>query len=93
VGFQICSRLVEHIVKFQVQMMRLQILHKEYGRNGPRKLAESVKDVLGLQIDAFTEPVVVLLSRSTHSVILYVMAGRPCPPPPHCSPQNRMMAF
>ena len=27
VGFQISSRLVEHILKFQVQMMRLQIQH------------------------------------------------------------------
>ena len=63
VGFQICSRLVEHIVKFQVQMMRLQILHEEYGRNGPRKLAESVKDILDLQTDAFPEPIVVLMSR------------------------------
>ena len=52
---QIRSRLVELVIKIQIQMMRLQIHDKEHGRHRTRKFTKSVVYVLGLEGNALPE--------------------------------------
>ena len=46
---QISSRLIELIIKIEIEVMRLQIHDKKYRWHRPRKLAKAIVDVLGLE--------------------------------------------
>ena len=63
-SLQIRSRLIELVVKLQVQMMCLQVRDQEHGRNCPREFPEGVIDVLGLQRHAFAKTLIMDLRSS-----------------------------
>lgn len=59
VGAQVCTGLAEPVVEVEVQVMGLNIVHDEHGRNGPGELSERVEDSLRLRGDAGFECLIV----------------------------------
>jgi hypothetical protein len=51
VGAQVRTGLEEPVVEVEVQVMGLNIVHDEHGRNGPGELSERVEDILRLRGD------------------------------------------
>ena len=72
---QISSRLVELVIKIQVEMMRLQIRDEEHGGHRTGKLAKGVVYVLGLVCNALPEPFTVDLGRRTYFTTVLPWTG------------------
>jgi hypothetical protein len=51
-GAQVRTGLEKPVVEVEVQVMGLNIVHDEHGRNGPGEVSERVEDILRLRGDA-----------------------------------------
>lgn len=57
--WQVCTGLVEPVVEIEIEMVRLQVHHREDGRHSGRELAECLKYILSLMCDTSPESLIV----------------------------------